>query len=265
MKVFISWSGTLSQNIAILLRDWIGDVLQGTEVWISSDDIDKGSLWFGDIGTQLATTSVGILCLTRENITAPWVLFEAGALSKGLSKTRVCPLLINLPHAELKPPLSQFNGTLPMKDDMLKLIRTINAQNADKALSEDRIQKSFEKWWDDFNSKFSAILTEYKPTTETHRRSVENMVQEILEITRSIQKSQQWESEQASLNAYRTTFQDAQQKYLNDPLLAAIGDKTMADLIMKAALSHLQIKKGMPEQNQKGAPLTSETTSPFLG
>jgi hypothetical protein len=93
MKVFISWSGELSKQVAQVLHDWIEDVLQGTEAWISSEDIDKGSFWFGEIGNELSETGIGILCLTKDNIHAPWILFEAGALSKGLSKNRVCPFL----------------------------------------------------------------------------------------------------------------------------------------------------------------------------
>ena len=191
MKIFISWSGDLSKNVAEFLASWIEDVLQGIETWISSDDIDKGALWFGDINTQLSETKIGILCLTRENIDAPWILFEAGALSKGLSKNRVCPLLINLNHADLSPPLSQFNGTLPIKDDLLKLIRTINAENDEKALPEERLEKAFLRWWDDFDSKFNEIMKNYKPKKIVHQKSTEDMIEEILETTRSIQRTLQ--------------------------------------------------------------------------
>jgi hypothetical protein len=177
-----------------MLSTWIGDVLQGAETWISTDDIDKGSLWFGDISTQLAGTSVGILCLTPENVTAPWVLFEAGALSKGLPKGRVCPLLVNLGHTDLKPPLSQFNGTLPTKEDMLKLILTINSQNDDKTIAVDKVQKAFNLWWDEFDSKFAAILKGYKPVKKEHRRPTEDVLEEILEISRSLQKASQQSS-----------------------------------------------------------------------
>ena len=189
MKTFISWSGDLSRQVARLLSSWIQDVLQGTETWVSTDDIDKGSLWFGDISEQLTQTNIGILCLTRENIRAPWVLFEAGSLAKGLSKSRVCPLLINLRHTDLDPPLSQFNGTLPNKDDMLKLIKTINSHNSGNQLSDGRVQKSFDRWWEEFQSKFAAILATYKPTNDIQRKSLEDMVEEILEISRSLQKA----------------------------------------------------------------------------
>ena len=193
MKVFISWSGKLSGQVAELLSGWIGDVLQGVETWISSEDIDKGSLWFGDISAQLGGTGIGILCLTGENIGAPWILFEAGALSKGLTRNRVCPLLIDLEHTDLKPPLSQFNATLPNRNDMFKLLKTINAERGDARISDERLQKAFERWWDDFANAFPKILKDYKPSKEPERRSVDDMTTEILELTRSIQKTMQEE------------------------------------------------------------------------
>lgn len=191
MKVFISWSGTPSKQVAELLSIWIGDVLQGIKTWISTDDIDKGSIWFGDITTELNETAVGILCLTQENINSPWILFEAGALSKGLNKNRVCPLLVNLSPTDLKAPLSQFNATLPIKDDMFKLIKTINSHLKEGRLVEDRLKKSFERCWQEFEDGFTTILVSQKSAKKAPARSIENMLEEILELSRATQKSLQ--------------------------------------------------------------------------
>lgn len=89
MKVFISWSKNLSKDCAEILSDWIKCTLQASEPWVSSKDIDKGSLWFNEINDQLKDTKVGIVCLTKENKSNPWILFESGALAKGLSANRV--------------------------------------------------------------------------------------------------------------------------------------------------------------------------------
>ena len=88
MKVFISWSGERSKQVAEVLNDWIQCVIQAVDPWMSSKDIDRGALWFSEITDQLANTSIGIICLTKENKTKPWILFEAGALAKGLSSSR---------------------------------------------------------------------------------------------------------------------------------------------------------------------------------
>jgi hypothetical protein len=79
MTVFISCSGPLSTKVAELLAAWLPDVIQGVETWLYSEDIEKGSRWPEEFNKALATT-VGILCVTRENKNAPWLLFEAGAL-----------------------------------------------------------------------------------------------------------------------------------------------------------------------------------------
>ncbi|WP_417071157.1 hypothetical protein [Niveibacterium terrae] len=96
MKVFLSWSGQSSKEVANLLSDWLCCVIQASRPWISTRDLDRGSLWFGEINDQLKDTTVGIICLTQENKTRPWILFEAGALAKGLSTSRVCTLLVDL-------------------------------------------------------------------------------------------------------------------------------------------------------------------------
>jgi hypothetical protein len=188
MKVFISWSGDLSLQVANLISTWLENVLQGIETWISTDDIEKGSFWFPEISNQLKETNFGILCVTSDNLNAPWLLFEAGALSKGLSKSRVTPFLINISTSDLKPPLSNFNATLPHKEDVLKLIKDI-ASKEEKPLSDVKIVSSFEKWWCDFEKGLGEILTKYIPQDEIPKRTTEDMIKEILEITRSLKRN----------------------------------------------------------------------------
>lgn len=45
MKVFISWSGKLSQKIAKELSEWLPSIIQTIEVFYSPDDIKKGENW----------------------------------------------------------------------------------------------------------------------------------------------------------------------------------------------------------------------------
>ena len=86
MGVFISWSGknTKSYRVAVTLRDWLQQVVQGCSPWVSTQDIDAGERWGTELFTQLDKHSVGIICVTKENQAEPWLNFEAGALSKQL-------------------------------------------------------------------------------------------------------------------------------------------------------------------------------------
>ena len=41
MKVFVSWSGELSKEIAEVLKKWIPCIIQSVEVFYSPEDIEK--------------------------------------------------------------------------------------------------------------------------------------------------------------------------------------------------------------------------------
>jgi len=79
MKIFISWSGKLSKHVGLTLRDWLPNVIQAADPYISSKDISKGVRWFSEISTELESSHFGIICVTRTNMESPWLLFEAGA------------------------------------------------------------------------------------------------------------------------------------------------------------------------------------------
>ncbi len=150
MNVFLSWSGERSKAVAELLDEWLQCVIQAVEPWMSSKDIDRGSLWFSEINDQLQNTSIGIICLTNENKTKPWILFEAGALAKGLSTNRVCTFLIDLEPTDIGTPLSQFNHTLPDQSGLWELVRTLNTSLKESSLKEKILEQVFEVYWAKF-------------------------------------------------------------------------------------------------------------------
>jgi len=191
MKVFISWSGDHSRKVAELLKSWLEDVFQGVEAWMSKEDISKGDIWFTNLSDELAKTDFGILSLTAENVTSPWVLFEAGALSKGLSRNRVCPLLINFDSLRLTKPLSEFNAAIPTKDDMLKLAKSINSHGDKPLLTPEKLAKTFEQWWGGFESQFAEIQRQHCEQPALPKPTSEEMIAEILETVRAIQKGTQ--------------------------------------------------------------------------
>jgi hypothetical protein len=111
MKVFISWSGLRSQAVAQKLRIWLRDVIQALDPWISVEDIDKGQRWGLVMAERLESTHAGVICLTPENLTAPWLLFEAGALSKLHREAKVCTYLIDMPYTAVpQGPFSELRS-----------------------------------------------------------------------------------------------------------------------------------------------------------
>lgn len=133
MKVFISWSGKLSRSVAEVLREWLPFVIKEVEPYMSSKDVDKGERWSLNIASHLEDTSIGIVCLTRENLQQSWINYEAGALSKVVAGTRLNPLLIDLPTSMLTgSPLEQFQATqLSDVEDFHRLLASINSMAAE--------------------------------------------------------------------------------------------------------------------------------------
>jgi hypothetical protein len=186
MKVFISWSGARSKEVAELMRDWIRCVLQVTRPWISTRDLGRGSIWFGELNEQLKDTGVGIICLTQENKNRPWILFEAGALMKGLTVNRVCTFLIDLETKDIEDPLAQFNHTFPTKSSMFSLVDTLNNQLGIQSLDQRTLQNVFETYWPQFKEKFDYILKTVESAPEAKPREDTDILAEILANTRSL-------------------------------------------------------------------------------
>jgi len=151
MKIFLSWSGETSKAVAEALRDWVPNVIQDAEPWVSTADIGAGAHWAIEIGQQLESASMGVICLTPSSLQAPWLLFEAGALSKSMTNSRVIPFLFDVQPEDLKGPLAQFQAVKADKDGTKRLLYTINQTRTekDKALSSSQLDKNFEKWWGD--------------------------------------------------------------------------------------------------------------------
>ncbi|WP_143884386.1 TIR domain-containing protein [Chryseobacterium binzhouense] len=188
MKVFISWSGERSRQVAELLDDWIQCVIQVVDPWMSSKDIDRGALWFTEISDQLAATGVGIVCLTKENKNKPWILFESGALAKGLNSNRVCTFLIDLTPNDLENPLAQFNHTFPTKEGVWELVRTINLTLKDRALKESILEKVFNTYWPQFESKFSTIIINTPENENLEKRDESDIMGDVLSTVRMLDR-----------------------------------------------------------------------------
>ena len=114
MKVFVSWSGAVSHEVALAFKEWLPLVIQSIDPYVSSEDIQKGARWSVDVEKALAESRFGIICLTEDNLTAPWINFEAGALSKAIenAQVNVCPFLFNIRQSSVEGPLSQFQSVL---------------------------------------------------------------------------------------------------------------------------------------------------------
>jgi len=187
MDVFISWSGDKSRQLAEILKPWLRSVIQSLRPWASASDIGAGERWNDAIQKKLGSTNVGIICLTAENSNAPWILFEAGALAKGLGQSFVCPYLLDLTKADIPAgPLTQFQAKCADKADTFSLVQTLNSALNTHALTETDLEAQFERCWPELDSAISQIKK--TPSPAMKERPPEEITREILDIVRAIRR-----------------------------------------------------------------------------
>lgn len=160
MKIFISWSGDASHAVAKALKDWLPNVfqaIQASDVFLSSEDIPIGSQWFNELGKVLDQCDFGVLCLTRANMTEPWILYEAGAVSKRLEHARVAPMLIGLKNTDLASPLDNFNAAGVDEAGVRRLLNAINEQLGSGSLNAAKLDNAFKAFWPQLNQTLAPV------------------------------------------------------------------------------------------------------------
>ncbi|MCH5324286.1 MAG: toll/interleukin-1 receptor domain-containing protein [Eubacterium sp.] len=192
MKVFISWSGDTSLKVAQMLREWLPYIINSIEPYVSSEDIDKGARWSTDIAKELENSTFGILCVTKDNLEAPWLSFEAGALSKTMEKSFVTPFLFNIKRSEVQGPILQFQSTIFEKNDIKKMLKTLNKACGDAGIPESRLDKSFDVWYptleEGLNNLKNTIANSDKNKEAKSSIHSSEMLEEILVLSRDNQK-----------------------------------------------------------------------------
>jgi hypothetical protein len=214
--VFITWSGETSRRVAATLHAWLPLVIQSIQPFMSDEDTEKGSKWFDEVSAQLEDSNFGIVCLTPENIAAPWVHFEAGALSKSIAKSHVSPFLFGLSPSAVVGPLAQFQATTVERDDVLRLMRTINAE-LDEGLSESIINNAFDKFWPDLESSLTDLAVPLAATDSAPppERSQREILEELLELVRA--QSRQMTAERLPIPAGLNFAQPVSANLFDEP------------------------------------------------
>ena len=159
MKIFVSWSKARSQQVALALDDFLEKIFPDAEIWMSAKDIGLGKRWDQVLNEELEDTNYGILCLTMENLDKPWLMFEAGSLSKQVEDSRVIPYRFQVPVYEVQLPISQFQGIDASKEGTLILVQALN-DFLDDPLPFKDLETTFEDFW----PAYEAALNEIPPS-----------------------------------------------------------------------------------------------------
>lgn len=183
MKVFISWSGDRSKSLALAIREWLPLVLHYVEPWLSEADIEAGERWAQSVAKELATSNFGIICVTPENIGSPWVLFEAGALTKTLETSRVIPLLLGLELRDISGPLAQFQAKKLSQQGLSEVIQSIQ-KTSEHPIPEARARQLFDALWPEFEKKLETI-PDNAPSGK-HMRPQHEVLEELVASIRSL-------------------------------------------------------------------------------
>lgn len=165
MRTFLSWSGDQSRAFAEEFKPWFEQVLSHTDVWLSTEDIDKGSIWFSEIIGELNNCNSGIICVTRENMLAPWIHFEAGGMIKGLGKSRVATILLDVDISELRQPLNLFNGLRLNRQGAWQLVKSFN-RISDRPIKDHVVVRTFDKFWPDLDQTYRLLFPQAHKAAE---------------------------------------------------------------------------------------------------
>jgi hypothetical protein len=150
---------------------------------MSEADVDAGARWNERIQRELSETKFGVACVTLGNMSAPWLIFESGALAKTVEDSHVCPYLIGLDRSDLTGPLAQFQAKRATREDTFSLVQSINRALGERAITPERVERGFERWWPDLEGVLSSLPL---PTEGAAPRPAEDMLEEILLLVRNI-------------------------------------------------------------------------------
>ncbi|HEX8264719.1 MAG TPA: toll/interleukin-1 receptor domain-containing protein [Pyrinomonadaceae bacterium] len=209
MKIFISWSGKRSRAVAEALNEYLKRVIQAVKPFYSPE-IEKGAKWGNEIDNALEGTKFGIICLTPDNLHSTWVHYEAGALSK-TPDAKIWTFLHGLDYGDVPPPLSKFQHTVAERDDVLKLLKSINARLSDvdlEPLAEQFLEENFNIFWGLFDQKLKeaeALSDDVQGKNKeelTPQRGEREMLGEVLELMQEQQRRLERIEESIELNSF---------------------------------------------------------------
>lgn len=175
MKIFISWSGEESKQIAEYMHKWIPERLQLVKVWGSFNDKDlpQGKDNFNRIFDAARDKDICLLILTKKSLKSSWVSFEPG-IFEGRQKEILTLLCDDLDYNKLLGfPFSGYHA-YPNKESMVTLFSTINQKC--KAPIEDKLFK------EGVANDFDKFLTYYKKVfNKDSKNSFEDNLSSLLE------------------------------------------------------------------------------------
>lgn len=125
-------------------------------------------------------SAFGVVCLTPDNLSSPWLHYEAGVL-RATESLKLCPLLHGVDKASVQPPLGQLQLTTLQERDMALLMRSMN-RSTSAPLPQELLDASFRRWWPDLEERLAALPP--PAPREANRPVIEAVLRSSCELLR---------------------------------------------------------------------------------
>lgn len=247
MKIIIGWSGRRSRKLAILLQEWLKRVIQAADSHIIKID-DNGREFPGSEVIGDANDCFGILCLTKDNHQDHNILFEAGVLSTKLPEDRLSAVLLNIDEESISLPLRHLSLSTTGKDDIWKLVRSLNDRMGAYKLKRDLLEDSFNTFWGRFEKEVDRIIrmpADADDTESVKERSTtfssEPVLIELLATVRSLESRflatghEQPSVEEVS-DRKEKPFQDSIESLIHTMSKSSYSESSIIDFLKKIGI-----------------------------
>jgi hypothetical protein len=206
LKVFISWAGDRANVIATGFHDFLPDVVNAVQPFMSGANIDKGTRWSDALNSSLLESTCAIVCLTEESMRSVWVAFETGAISRAAggtegARSRIWTYLSGLETTSLQlTPFAEYQATSATQDETLRLVRSINALSPDPVSTESLKRRFDAVFWPHFAKVLEKAQAATNPPNlgpkEAQHQNLlpigrerdDDLLSEILRTLRSVQR-----------------------------------------------------------------------------
>jgi hypothetical protein len=169
-------------------------MLYDVSTFMSQESIPSGSDWATVLARELQGSIFTIVCLTPQNLSSPWLLYEAGALTRE-PEQRLCALLLGgVTVQDIPGPLSRYQHRTWSRDQFEVLMRDIRAILAEPP-TEKEFDASLKQHWPEISTRYDELLKKFPPVrlrgvTTTFDRTVMRLPlsEELMgELNRSVE------------------------------------------------------------------------------
>jgi len=236
MNIFISQSGDLSRKIAEIFSEWIKSYFKNTKVFVSSNTIDGGKIWFENILENLREADFAISILTKENHSKPWINYEYGALveilrSKEIDTSKIVPILFGFEPNELNgEPIQQYQCVIwPDKEKIRKMLLSIKSLNKNEIDDSDFLTK-----FEEYETKINSLMkSNFGSENQNSKNSIPKISEEFLAAANKIFTNEQERRNFLDLYEYYITEFEKRSDYFTIKLFAEKEKELGAEKFIK--------------------------------